>query len=651
MSKDRSKPLDLITIGRSSVDLYGDQVGGRLEDMRSFSKYIGGSPTNIAAGSARLGLKSAVITRVGDEHMGRFIREQLVAEGVDVTGVKTDPERLTALVLLGIRDQDSFPLIFYRENCADMALCVDDIDEDFIASAGCVCATGTHLSHHRTEAAVLKALELARKHVAKTALDIDYRPNLWGLAGHGAGESRFIRSEAVTAKLQATLHLFDLIVGTEEEFHIAGGSTDTIQALLNVRKVSSATLVCKRGPMGAVAFEGKIGHTLDDGRSGPGFPIEVFNVLGAGDGFMSGLLRGWLKGETWETALTYANACGAFAVSRHGCTPAYPSWKELQFFLKRGVRQPDLRNDVELEQIHWSTNRTGDWPQLRIFAFDHRMQLETLAEEVGAEPHRIGQFKTLCLEAASCIADGRSGYGVLCDDRLGRKALHAAAGTGLWIGRPTEWPGSRPLTLEPELGPDCGGLEKWPKDHVVKVLCFCHPDDDAKIAAKQEDTLLRLFAAARRNQLEFLLEIIPSKIAPVTERSAADLIRRFYEIGIYPDWWKLEPMRSPAAWQAACEAIEENDPYVRGIVILGLDAPEPDLRESFQAAARFELVKGFAVGRSIFTEAARGWLKGELSDTEATEMMKDRYGRLCHIWDEARAAALKPGASIAGEVA
>ncbi|MGA1760582.1 MAG: PfkB family carbohydrate kinase, partial [Paracoccaceae bacterium] len=117
-----TKPLDLITIGRSSVDLYGAQVGGRLEDMRSFDKYIGGSPTNIACGTARLGLKSALITGVGDEHMGRFVREQLIREGVDVRGVKTDPDRLSALVILGIRDQEQFPLIFYRENCADMAL-------------------------------------------------------------------------------------------------------------------------------------------------------------------------------------------------------------------------------------------------------------------------------------------------------------------------------------------------------------------------------------------------------------------------------------------------------------------------------------------------------------------------------------------------
>ena len=627
------KTLDVITIGRASVDLYGAQVGGRLEDMGSFQKYIGGSPCNMAAGTARLGLRSALISRVGDEHMGRFIREQLGREGVDVRGVITDPARLTALVLLGIRDEDHFPLIFYRENCADMALCEADIDESLIASARAVVATGTHLSHPRTEAAVLKALRLARQHGAQTALDIDYRPNLWGLAGHGAGESRFIASAAVTERLQATLHLFDLIVGTEEEFHIAGGSTDTIAALRAVRAITPATLVCKRGPMGAVAFTGAIPDSLDAGEVGPGFPIEVFNVLGAGDGFMSGLIKGWLDAEPWPVALKYANACGAFAVSRHGCTPAYPSWQELQFFLARGVVNPALRKDAALEQIHWSTNRHGDWSTMRVFAFDHRAQLEVMP---GATPARIGAFKQLCLQAALRVADGQPGYGILCDNRLGSRALQAASSSGLWIGRPVEWPGSRPLTLEPELGADCGGLAEWPLENVVKVLCFYHPDDPDAVKAEQEATVTRLYQAARRNRLEMLLEIIPSKVGPVTIATSAEVIQRFYDIGVFPDWWKLEPFASAAAWERACAAISRNDPHTRGVVVLGLDAGEDELAASLRLAARHDLVKGFAVGRTIFAEAARGWLAGEIDDSAAVADMAARYLRLCRIWDTAR---------------
>lgn len=630
------KQLDVITIGRAGVDLYGTQIGGRLEDMGSFDKYIGGSPTNIACGTARLGLKSGLITRVGDEHMGRFIREQLVREGVNVDGVKTDPERLTALVILGIRDEEQFPLIFYREDCADMALCEDDIDEDYIASARSIVPTGTHLSNPKTEAAVIKALKLARKHGVKTALDIDYRPNLWGVAGHGDGESRFVESAAVTEKLLSTLHYFDLIVGTEEEFHIAGGSTNTIEALRAVRAVSGATLVCKRGADGAVAFEGDIPDSLDDGQTGPGFPIEVFNVLGAGDGFFSGLLRGWLDGENWPTTLKYANACGAFAVSRHGCTPAYPSWEELQFFFERGIVRKDLRNDEELEQVHWATTRKGDWSNVRTFAFDHRMQLE---EMEGYTLAKGGAFKELCLEAALQVQDGQAGYGILCDNRIGRSALHKASGSGLWIGRPTELPGSRPIEFEPELGEDLGQFREWARENVVKLLVFCHPDDDAETRALQEKRVKRLFTAARRNNLEFLLEVIPSKVAPVDDATTATLIQQFYDAGVYPDLWKLEPFKTDAAWQNAVDAIERNDPRTRGIVVLGLDAPEAELAESFAMAAKQPLVKGFAVGRTIFGDAARAWMKGDMTDEEAITQMSARFTRLCSVWDEARAKA------------
>jgi len=628
--------LDLITIGRSSVDLYGAQIGGRLEDMGSFHKYIGGSPTNIACGTSRLGLRSAVITGVGDEHMGRFIIEQLQREGVVTSGVKIDPDRLTALVLLGIRDEEQFPLIFYRENCADMGLCEEDIDPDFIRSARSVVATGTHLSNPQVEAATIKALNIARDAGLQTALDIDYRPNLWGVAGHGEGESRFVESEAVTQKLQSTLHLFDLIVGTEEEFHIAGGSTDTIEALRAVRAVSSATLVCKRGAAGAVAFTGDIPESLDEGETGPGFPIEVFNVLGAGDGFMSGLLKGWLDGETWPVALKYANACGAFAVSRHGCTPAYPSWEELQFFFERGITRPDLRNDAELEQVHWATNRAGDWSSVKTFAFDHRMQLEAMA---GYTKDKGGAFKELCLKAALAVQAGQPGYGILCDNRIGRAALHAASGTGLWIGRPTEFPGSRPIQLEPELGADLGQLREWARENVVKLLVFCHPEDDAATRAEQEEVVKRLWHASRRNGLEFLLEIIPSKVGAVDDMTTATLIQQFYDLGVYPDWWKLEPFKSAAAWQNAVDAIERNDPYTRGIVVLGLDAPEAELAASFAMAAKQPLVKGFAVGRTIFGDAARAWMAGDIGDAEAIDMMRGRYQRLCEIWDQARAAA------------
>ncbi|HEY7644557.1 MAG TPA: PfkB family carbohydrate kinase, partial [Hyphomicrobiales bacterium] len=197
MTSASQPALDVIAIGRSSVDLYGQQIGSRLEDIASFAKSVGGCPSNIAIGTARLGLKSAVITRVGDEQMGRYIREQMIREGVSPRGIVTDPQGLTALVLLSVEDDKSFPLIFYRENCADMALCEDDIDPDFIASSRSVLVTGTHFSKPNTEAAQMKAIRIAREHGRKVIFDIDYRPNLWGLLGHDAGAERYKASGTV----------------------------------------------------------------------------------------------------------------------------------------------------------------------------------------------------------------------------------------------------------------------------------------------------------------------------------------------------------------------------------------------------------------------------------------------------------------------
>ena len=636
--------LDVITIGRSSVDLYGQQVGGRLEDMATFSKAVGGCPTNIAIGTARLGLKSGLITRVGDEHMGRFIREQCAREGVDVAGIRTDPVRLTSLVLLGIRDEKTFPLIFYRDNCADSALDEGDIDPAYVESARAILVSGTHFARANTAAAQLKAMRIARAAGRRIVFDIDYRPNLWGLAGHGAGEERYIKSNDVTKSLSAILPQCDLIVGTEEEMMIAGGADDPLAALKAVRALSQspspegrsserplATLVLKRGPMGCVVFPGAIPNSLEDGVKGPGFPVEVYNVLGAGDAFMSGFLRGWLRDEPLTTCCAYANANGAFAVSRLLCSAEYPTWAELSRFLEVGSPHRALRRDEALNHIHWATTRRAEQPTIMALAIDHRAQLETIADAAHAPRERISDFKLLAVEAAARVAAGRPGYGMLLDGRYGREALFRAVDHGFWIGRPVEAPGSRPLEFE--FGGSLGvKLIEWPAAHTIKCLCFYHPDDPADMKARQERELLRLHDAARKLERELLIEIIASKHGPVDDRTVARVLARLYEIGIRPDWWKLEGQTSKAAWDNIAHEVNASDPHCRGIMLLGLEAPETDLAQAFALARDCSLVKGFAVGRTIFAEPAAEWFAGRIDDREATERMAGTFARLGDLW-------------------
>jgi 5-dehydro-2-deoxygluconokinase len=640
MAQD-SKTLDLIAVGRSSVDLYGQQVGGRLEDMASFAKYLGGSPTNTASGSARLGLKTGLLTRVGADHMGRFIREQLAREGVDVAGVLSDPDRLTALVILGIRDRVNFPLIFYRENCADMALQPSDVDEAWFAQAGAVLINGTHLSQRNVYETSLKAARAVKKAGGRVAFDIDYRPVLWGLTGKDAGENRFVANRQVTEKLQEVLTLCDLIVGTEEEIHILGGSTDTVTALRAIRKGSDALLVCKRGADGCVAFPGAIPDSLDQGVSARGFQVEVFNVLGAGDAFMAGFLRGWLRHEPVETCCEWGNACGAIVVSRHGCAPAMPTWVELQAFLGERERPFRLREDVELEHIHWATTRERVYDELTVLAVDHRSQFLDLIAETGGDLGRIPHFKTLALRAVQQVA-GRdeARFGMLLDGRFGFDALAQAADHDYWIARPIELPKSRPLEFESSADV-ATELTEWPLDHVVKCLVFYHPDDEAELRERQERQLLRLFDACRKTRHELLLELILPADMASDSHTVARGIRRLYGLGVRPDWWKLEPLTDPAAWREIEVAIAENDPLCRGVVLLGLSAPEDELLASFAVVAPFPIVKGFAVGRTIFYDVAREWLAHRIDDDAAVAALVGKFQVLVDAWRRLRGAAEK----------
>jgi 5-dehydro-2-deoxygluconokinase len=623
------RPLDVITIGRASVDLYGQQIGTRLEDIGSFAKSVGGCPANIAVGTARLGLRSALLTRVGAEQMGSFIKEQLARDGVDTAGIVTDEHRLTALVLLAVEAEGISPMIFYRTDCADMALAEDDIDEAFIASARAIVVTGTHFSTANAAAAQRKAIRLARAHGGRVVFDIDYRPNLWGLAGHAAGFERYVASDRVTREYQSVLPDTDLVVGTEEEIAIAAGTADLPSALKAIRQLTAATIVLKRGAMGCIVYDGPIPDDLEQGIVGKGFPIEVYNVLGAGDAFMSGFLRGWLKGEPHATSATWANACGAFAVSRLLCAPEYPTWQELSFFLEHGSPEKALRKDEALNHLHWATTRRTDWPALMALAIDHRAQLEELP---GATPEKLGKFKRLAVEAAVRVAKGRPGYGMLLDDRYGRDALFdAAQQRNFWIAKPIEQPASRPLRFE--FTQDLGSrLVDWPVDHCIKVLCFYHPDDSAELKREQVDKLRQAYDAARKVGRELLVEIIAGKHGPLTDTTVSRALGELYAAGIKPDWWKLEPQASRHAWEEIDRVIESNDPYCRGVVLLGLDSPQDLLEQGFAAARSARTVKGFAVGRTIFGDAARAWLAGSMNDAEAIADMARRFETLTEIW-------------------
>ena len=632
--------LDVICLGRFGVDFYAQQIGARLEDVTSFAKYLGGSSANTAFGCARLGLATALISRVGNDANGRFLVENIAKEGCDVSHVGVDPSRLTAAVVLGIKDKDTFPLIFLRENCADMAIDEQDIEESFIASSRALLITGTHFSTAHINRISNLALDHARRHGVRTVLDIDYRPVLWGLTNRGDGETRYIPSDGVTAHLQRILPKFDLVIGTIEEFNIAGGSTDIMASLRAVRAVTGATLVVKRGPMGCAVIEGAIPATLDDAFNGEGVTVEVLNVLGAGDAFSAGFLSGWVRGEDYDACARYANACGALVVSRHACAPSMPTRVELDYFLAHASEIPRPDQDATLTRLHRVTAPRVPRPEVFAFAFDHRNPFFELAQRAGASEARLFTLKQLLVDAVAQTeqALGLQGrVGILCDDRYGQDALNAATGRGWWIGRPVEMPGSNPLQFD--RGRSVGTtLIGWPAEHVVKCLVQYHPDDAIEHRLEQEAQIRALYDAVQASGHELLLEIIPPKASPREDDTVLRALKRLYNLGIYPEWWKLEPM-SAAQWQAIDALIAERDPHCRGVLLLGQNASADVLAAGFRDARASRTCRGFAVGRTIFHEPAAAWLAGAIDDAELTRRIRANFERLIALWRESRSAA------------
>jgi 5-dehydro-2-deoxygluconokinase len=329
-----STTYDVLTMGRSSIDLYSNDVGAPFEAITSFAAYVGGCPTNISVGTRRLGLRSALLTAVGEDVVGNFVLNFLRNEGVETAFIPRKPGRRTSAVVLGIEPPDRFPLTFYRDNCADIALTVEDVLAAPVAASRALLISGTGLSLEPSRSATLFATEQARATGAEVILDIDFRPDQW----HD--------TRAFGTTLRSVLRNVDVILGTEDEIN-AAMLTDPSQVAVTHSQVSDARVggdveraihaLLALGPRAVLYKRGAAGarvHLNDSvAIDVPGFPVKVENILGAGDAFASGFLFGHLSGWDWYRSTRLANACGAIVVTKHGCANFMPTHHEAMTFI------------------------------------------------------------------------------------------------------------------------------------------------------------------------------------------------------------------------------------------------------------------------------------------------------------------------------
>jgi 5-dehydro-2-deoxygluconokinase len=412
------------------------------------------------------------------------------------------------------------------------------------------------------------------------------------------------------------------------------------------RQATNAVLVVKRGALGCCVIEGGIPERIDDAPTYHGERVEVLNVLGAGDAFLSGLLSGLLRGRDWAESTRIANACGAIVVSRHACSAAMPTPAELAHWFD-GNRNPVVDADRELAHLHRVTVARRDWNDLCVMAFDHRSQFYDLAVQEGADESRIKTLKRLLVRAAEQVERDRGiqGHvGVLVDGgAYGSDALASATGRGWWVGRPVELPGSRPLRFDDTRSVG-SALTHWPTEQVVKCLVHYHPDDPVDLRVEQEQRVLEIWEATRESGNELLLEIIPPRaVTPTGTEDDAVLrtVTRLYNLGIKPEWWKLAPMGADG-WARLAALIAERDRHCRGAVILGLNQPLQYLVDSFRSATN-PIVKGFMVGRTLWADASLKWLSGQVGDQAFIDEVAGNFAQLVNAW-LARRADSRPAA-------
>jgi len=307
---------DVLAVGRSSIDLYAHEIGRAMADVRSFDAYVGGCPTNVSVGTRRLGLRSALLTAVGDDQVGDFVLHFLESEQVDVRWSPRKAGHRTSAVILSIQPPDRFPLTFYRDNCADREITIADVDRAPVGDTSLLLLSGTGLSHEPSRSATLHAAAVAKAGGARVLVDVDYRADQWS------------GSETFATAIQRLLRSADLAVGTEEELAAATGARDVDAAAAALLQRGLDAVVLKRGANGSRVYEANGART----DVAP-FAVDVLNVLGAGDAFASGFIYGVLQGWPLARAARTGNATGAIVVTRHGCANFMPRWPEVEAFV------------------------------------------------------------------------------------------------------------------------------------------------------------------------------------------------------------------------------------------------------------------------------------------------------------------------------
>lgn len=594
--KQSNKLYDIIVAGPALVELRGQQQGCDLQQMLSFEKALGNGAPKIAVGLARLGAKAAVISAIGSDAMGKFVLETLSDEAVDTNQITIVSGAQTPLCLKNnVTDADQ--AITYSnatlESLADNAL-----SDTFLTKSRALLILSACLKDKAINPSMYKAIKQAKEDQVKIILLLD-------------------EDVTLTNNFDDLLVLCDVIIGRELEYINLVKSEDIDSALQVLAKRCSSLLVVKQGQSCYVPSQ--CHHR--------GFNIEATkaNISISGLGFIAA----WLQEKTIEQCCEQANACETLM----SLNMESPSLDALSYFLdhQNQVVARSIQSAFFANLCYSSVQKRLKKPLFLLNLGDQKLW-QKMAEPYNAKEDTINLAKQFMNEAISQGFENQNCAGIIFEDEttFDNKAWSSKLS---WMARSLEKPGETPLQFrtESELS---STLALWPKHHVAKVSVTYHPDDRYSLRGQQEVLLAQLHQACRFTKHGLLIDLLMPMNSLITAKTHSHIMQRFYELGIYPDYWQMAIPRDQRSWENIYSVIQESAPFCQGLFINAAAAPVPQLPTLIEIAGKEKICQGLVVGRTLFQQTVEQWFAKKIDDTMFVQILSDTFRETANLWYE-----------------
>jgi 5-dehydro-2-deoxygluconokinase len=617
MKMPSTHALDVLALGRTYINLEGEQIGSSLKDMSTFKKSVSGTCALVSIGLSRLGLNCALLSKIGQDALGEHIKEAMAFENIDPTLLITDPKNATLIALNNSAFFEHHSLLNLQES---------EIDPGMIGHAKALFLTSDMFVDEASNRAARKAIIAAKDNQTKIILALE----MWPLMGQ--------HNQQVQA-LETVLPFCNLIFGYEEEIHILANTQDTYIALTQLREITNATIVMKSATQ-YYAFDGAILNQWQQISRHAQFQAVNFASINAHAAFIASFIHAWLKGEPPANALKLAERSEQI-VEANPMHLGLPTQRLLSYIDSRKEDITDaLFHTPYIKHLHYVTTRSRVSCSKFLVNFGYHAQWLKMAEAFNVGEQAVQKAKALLAQGIFSASGKEHPTGIVSDECPSKETILSPIPSNSMIARTLEVANQIPLQFVS--GNDMTStLLKWPHQHVAKVSITYHPDDKYVIRGEQEKALLSLYQACRETGHLLLIEISPPTNSLVTASTLGHIMQRFYELGIYPDWWQFAAPRDQRSWDSLHRVIQDNDPDCLGVFVHTPLCSLDQLGVLFDMISKQPICKGFVLGKTLFQPIIEQWLSQKIADHVLVDHVKPLFHQIINMWHERQSSDVK----------